>query len=277
MATVTLSPAQTEIQIIPGATYIKAYTITNNSDTDLSFFTSIESWVPQGTDGNTSFSTMLPKNFNFSLSNSDLNIGQHFTILPKQSKQIILKIKTDPKLTPQDYYLTIFFNQISNLSQNNQNLIKIGSHILISASTEENPKIEASVTKFSTSPIVSDSFFGKINVTGLIQNDSSFFFKPDAALILSKNKTLFKEIKVFPQNVLPSHQRQILCQSPDQKPIVCRFDKPLWPGIYQISIKSDKPHLDSSITIYIFPFSIIIPLIIIFLIIRKLKPNYRLT
>jgi hypothetical protein len=269
MASLTISPSQTEIQIIPGSTYIQSYTIKNNSDFDVVLFSSVESWQPQGINGNISYNSNLPSQINFSLSNSDLKLNQNFVLKPSESKQLVLKIKTSSNLNESDFYFTFFINQTD---ANYQNLVKIGSHILISVSQNQNPAKNASVPFFSAFPKISDCFFNQILIDGQIENQSSYFFKPNATISLIKNNSEISKLIIFPSNILSFHQRQILCLDQlSNSPQNCNIKKPLWPGIYQLKLNSSDPNFSSSTNFFVFPFSIFLPIFLFFLILKFKK------
>jgi len=262
MSNLSITPSKLEIQISPGANYVQSYVIKNNSDQQVILNSSIESWIPQGSDGNVAY-TNTNSDINFSLSNSDLKLGQNFIIGPNQSKQLVLKIQVTPELTSGDRYLTFFVNQSTNtsLSSNSTQLIKLGSHLLITVTKSEIPVTKLIINNFKTNTKFIDCFFSPLKFTGQVLNQSDYFDKIDKSITISKNDNEITKISIFPDNVLAHHSRNIRCLS-NNLPVDCQLEKPLWPGFYQATI--DK----QTIGFVVMPYSIII-IFILFTVLAK--------
>lgn len=232
----TLSPAQMEFVLKPGVTIIQAYEVTNNSSSIINLITEVLPWIPNGTDGSVNYqqATANP-NINFSLNNSDLQLGQPFTLTPGSKKQLVLKIKTDPNINLSDSYYTFFISQNENITNQKSNFTaatgKIGSHLLLTVSNTENPKVESEIQKVIISPKIKDVFLKPITFSGKIKNNSDFFFKTDGKITITKNNKTIKELTLDSNNVLNHFSRNITCS--DQ---TCQLKTPLWPGQYQIKI-----------------------------------------
>lgn len=269
MSNLSITPSKLEIQISPGANYVQSYVIKNNSDQQIILNSSIESWVPQGSDGNV---TYLNSNsdINFSLSNSDLKLGQNFIIGPNQSKQLVLKIQVPQNLTSGDRYLTFFINQSTNtsLSGNSTQLIKLGSHLLISVTKSESPTTKFIINNFKTNTKFIDCFFSPLKFSGEILNQSDYFDKIDKTISISKNNNVITKLTIFPDNVLAHHSRNIRCLS-NNLPVNCQLQKPLWPGYYQATI--DK----QTIGFIVFPYSLITIIIAFLFVIKFLFDIYK--
>jgi hypothetical protein len=105
----TLKPAQIELVAKPGVSLTQAYQVTNNSDSSLMVSTSVLPWLPVGADGSLTYDGVFPNpDFSFSLANSDLQLGQSFLLRPGQSRQLVLRIKSDPATPLADSYFTFF-------------------------------------------------------------------------------------------------------------------------------------------------------------------------
>ena len=270
MFNLTLSPPQIEFVLKPGITLTQAYQITNNSQESVTLNTEVLPFLPQGDNGSVSYSSLLANpNISFSLNNADLKLGQPFTLAPLESRQLVLKIKTSPDTELSDYYSTFFVYQSTELSANDttisQSIGKIGSHILLSVSNTEFPKIEAQIKNFSITPKIKDVLFTPLNFSTQIQNNTNYFFKSLGTITVSKNQKTIKQFSLDSQNVLANHNRSLLCENQTQ----CTLSPPLWPGKYTATLELDS-NLNvppASFSFWIFPLSpIAFVLSIIFLI-----------
>jgi len=241
MFNLSLSPPQTEFVLKPGVTLTQAYEVTNNSSESITLNTEVLPFIPQGDNGSVSYSALLANpNIAFSLNNANLQLGQPFTLAPQESRQLVLKIKTSSDTQLADYYSTFFVYQTNDMSANSdtfsQSTGKIGSHILLSISNTEFPKIEGQIKKFSAFPKIKDVFFTPINFSIQIQNQTNYFFKSIGKITISKNQKIIKQLALESQNVLANHQRSILCKNQT----TCTLSPPLWPGKYIATIEPDS-------------------------------------
>lgn len=263
MSSLSITPATLEFWLKPGATYIQSYQVKNTGQTPVTLSTSVERWLPQGFDGGLSYPG-LPLDLNFSLTNSDLHLGSSFILNPNQSRQLVLKISSPTALSPRDLYFTFFVNQqLTATDSNTTNLVRLGSHLLISVSNSESAPQKITISDFSFSPFIHDTFLGSATFSGLIDNQSDFFSKIEGAITISKNNSPLLQMELFPHNVLAHHQRTITCLN-DTKPVPCRLGPPLWPGFYQasLSLKNSKEVL--TINFLVLPYSLIAFLFLIF-------------
>jgi hypothetical protein len=260
MFNLTIKPAQTELIARPGATITQAYTITNNSPESVTLTSDVLPWIPSGTDGSVSYQQTKNNPFiQFSLNNSDLALGQQFTLLPGQNRQLVLKIKSVTDIPVADSYYTFFISQnFSNAitSQNQSSASgRIGSHLLLSFSNSENVNPKLSIHNLSITPRFKDIFFSTININGQIRNDSPHYHQPSGKITIIKNNLIIKEQDIFPQNVLGNSSRDIICLK-DNQPSACTFSPPFWPGQYIINIQVDSASTTSSF--FVFPYAAII-------------------
>lgn len=253
----TIKPAQLEIVARPGVTLTQAYTVTNNSDSPSILSSSVLPWHPEGTSGSVSYDNPPPlSHFEFSLANSDLRLGQSFILRPKETRQLVLKIKSNTSTPLGDGYFTFFINQdlssqLSSDISGGQSLGRIGSHILISTSTTQDPPTALKVKQINISPKVVDIFFPQIHIGGLISNQSDFFTKTVGKLTVSHRSQVVTETDIFPHNVLAHSDRSFNCQS-NNLPTPCILHPPFWPGVYTVSLEG------VSTQFYVFPFSLIL-------------------
>lgn len=278
----TISPSQTEFILKPGITLVQAYDITNNSDFSITLNTEILPWIPSGTDGSVNYYQAVNNpNIEFSLANSNLEIGQPFTLNANSKQQLVLKIKTNLNTGLSDNYYSFFIFQNQNTINSKDNLSqatgKIGSHILLSVSDTADPKVESAIQNFSIFPKIKDIFFSPITFKGLVKNNSDFFFKATGKIYITKNDKTIKELELDSSNVLNHHSRDISCLNQE----TCTLNPPLWPGHYLVKVSLD-PNLNAKTyetSFYVLPISPI--LFILFLVglffgfkkFRKSKPR----
>ena len=266
----TLKPAQIEMVAKPGAAFTQAYLVTNNSDSSLVLTSSVLPWLPVGADGSLTYDN-VPANpdFSFTLANSDLRLGQSFLLRPGQSRQLVLKVKSDPNASLSDGYFTFFISEdMSNTLNPDGNLSaatgRLGSHLLISTADSENVSSQAAVTGLSVSPRLKDIFFPQLQIQAKITNRSAYFFKAAGQLTITKNNLIISELDLFPQNVLASASRSVSCNS-GNLPVPCAINPPFWPGKYTATLTLD-PSLaaaPASISFYVFPYSFLLLIVLI--------------
>lgn len=258
MTNLSIQPSQLEIQLKPGANYIQSYIVKNLSDQTVTLNTSVDTWLPQGSNGNIVYLNS-PPDLNISLSNSDLKLGQNFILNPNQSQQLVLKIQA---ITPGDHYFSFFINQeiITNNSTNSTQLIRLGSHVLISVSDSELPVTNFKIKNFKVQNPFIDCFFSNVNFSGEVKNDSDYFDKFNDYIKISKNNQEIKKIEIPPNNVLAHNSRQF----------TGLLQKPLWPGIYQASVSNQN------ITFIVLPYTLLLFLLLLIVITKLLIDKKKL-
>lgn len=272
----SLSPSQSEYVLKPGVTIIQAYDVINNSDFDITLNTQVLPWIPFGSDGSVSYNQAVSNpGIEFSLTNANLKINEPFVLSANSKQQLVLKIKTNSNINLADNYYTFFVYQNQNTIQSNNNFSqatgKIGSHLLLTVSDTENPKIDSIIQNFSITPKIKDVFFGSIKFQGQVRNNSNFFFKIGGKMTITKNSKTIKEFNLNPSNVLNHHYRDISCQ--DQN--TCTLNPPLWPGHYNLKLELD-PSLNAKTydnSFYVLPLSPLLFLLLITIIIFIFKKN----
>ena len=273
MFDITLKPAQTEFVALPGGVITQLYNITNNSDTGLTFDASVLPWKPIGFDGSVSYDNVAgDPNIQFSTV-GDSRLQSPFVLAPKTTRQIILKINISPNTALGDYYYTFFISQTESNTANGSfsgTSGKIGSHILLSVSQTENPATHISVENFTATPKFKDIFLTPITFNARVNNESGYFFKTIGSITISKDNLVIKKINLTPLNVLSKNSRHLQCEPS------CSISPPFWPGAYTATISFDPSVSDKSFstTFFVFPFSLLILLIIpitLFLLHRRLS------
>lgn len=264
----TLSPAQIEFVLKPGVTIIQAYDVVNDSGSSITLNTEVLPWIPSGTNGSVNYNQAVNNsNIEFSLNNSNIELGQPFTLAANSKQQLVLKIKTNSNIGLSDNYYTFFVFQDQNTTATfkdnfSQASGKIGSHLLLTVSDTENPKVGSEIQSFSVSPKIKDIFFNPITFKGKIKNNSDFFFKTNGKITITKNDKIIKELELNPDNVLNHHSRDISCT--DQS--TCQINPPFWPGHYKVTAILDSSLNAKSYetSFYVWPVS---PLLLIVLVI----------
>jgi len=268
MANLSIQPSKLEIQIKPGTNYVHSYTIKNLSNQQIILNTSINSWLPQGYDGDVRYQNSSP-DFGLSLSNSNLKLGQNFILNPNQSQQLVLKIQIPLNAPEGDRYFTFFVNQeqSASLSTNSTQLIRLGSHLLISVSNSETASPKLKINNFKINNPFVDCFFSTVKFSGEVKNDSDYFNKIDNNISITKGNVVINKLTIFPDNVLAHHSRKIRCLD-DKSPIDCQLQRPLWPGIYQASLTNQ------TVVFIVLPYSLLIFFVFIGLIIKLLVDRH---
>jgi hypothetical protein len=276
----TIIPGQSEYLLKPGASLTQAYQITNDSSNTLFLTTEVLPWIPLGNNGDVSFDNVsAPSSINFSLNNSDLKLFQSFSLRPKETRQLVLKVATDQNTPLNDYYYTFFVKQVDNqiTTQDNysQTYGKIGSHLLLSLSNTATPENSSQIRNFQVTPKIKDIFLTPLTFSGEIKNNSNYFFHTNGTLTLTKNNLKIKELKLKDSNVLAHHTRFLNCQ--DQN--VCTISPPFWPGVYTATINLDSSlnAAPISVSFFVFPFSPFALLALVFLILIFFKKFTRKT
>lgn len=272
---VSLTPPQIEFVVKPGVTLTQAYTVTNNSPDTLYLVPSVVPWLPSGSDGSVSFdNALLPPGIEFSLANAETSLNQTFILAPKSSRQLVLKIKTAPDFPLQDVYTTFFISQDTSntiLSENSsQATARLGSHILLTVANQSESVPISHLPNLIVSPRFKDIFFTPITIQGQIDNNSNFFFKTFGHLTISKNDQKIKDVELIPLNVLAHHHRQIDCQPS------CTFSPPFWPGAYTATLSLDASASGKTVstTFFVFPFSVLLSLILILFYVLIFRPRH---
>ena len=258
MFNLSISPPLTELILKPSAKFTQAYQIKNNSKRTIYLSTTIKQWQPQGNSGSVTYFDYNTNQVRFSLNNADLKLGQNFALLPNQEKQIILKLTNNPDTPDQDYYFTLFFNQIDPGGLNSTAVGQIGSHILISSSKNLSSNVTANIRNIKITPKLKDIFFTPISFQIDLENQSSNFFKAQGSLVIQKGGKVIKELPINPQNILASSSHLLSCLDND-KIVPCTIKPPFWPGPYTATLKLDSEisYTLTSHSFLVLPYSII--------------------
>ncbi len=271
----SLDPAQIEITLKPNAVFTQAYNITNNSTSTLLLSSSISAWVPTDNEGSVLYQDTINSPLIFSLSNTDLKLGDDFTLRAGQKKQLVLKI-INPSVEESDYYLTFFISQkpYTQIQSGHQNLAKIGSHLLITTGQESSALSNLAVSKLNLTPNLKDIFIPQ-TISGEITNEGQHYRHIEGKLTIYKNKQVFSEQDLFPYTVIPSHPRLLMCVNSESEAVPCHLKIPLWPGKYQgiVILNGNETKYGYPFSFFVFPYTLTIFIFflffILYLILRK--------
>lgn len=272
----SISPQQIEYIIKPGASIIQSYKIRNESNNPIYLTSSVESWQPLGDDGLLTYhNAPTSSDISFSLNNSDLQLGNVFSIAPNSETQLVLKIKASPEAKESDHYTTFFLTQNESIDNQNQNSqsqtsVKIGSHILLSVSNTENTKEEFQIIEFNSTPKFKDILFNNINFSAKIDNQSSHFYKINGQLLIEKNNLQLNKIDLSQSNVLSHSNRRIYCSYQNQEEIAnCQIKPPFWPGKYSATLllSSNTASKSATINFFVFPYFLCLTILSVLVII----------
>jgi len=268
----TIKPAQTEVVLKPNSIFTQAYDIINNSSESVLLSTSVSPWIPADNLGTVSYTdTTINPNFTFSLSNSDLKLNQDFLLSPKQKKQLVLKIN-NRNTQENDHYFTFFITQkpLNNLNSK-QNLAKIGSHILVSTSTQNEQDTNLQITSTTVTPKIKDIFL-PIRINGEIFNNGKHYSQITGHIVISKNNLVISDQNLFPYTVTPQNSRLLHCLNSQNENTPCQINSPIWPGFYQgtITLNNSSSKSEYSFNFFVFPYILIVTTIFIFLLLNFL-------
>jgi len=275
----TLEPAQIEITLKPNAVFTQAYNITNNSTSPLILYSSVSAWLPSDNQGGVHYLDTIDSPLIFSLSNTNLKLGQDFTLRPGQKKQLVLKI-VNPSSEIKDYYLTFFISQkpLTQDQDGQQNLAKIGSHLLISTNKDSNALSNLAISQLNITPKIKDIFI-PLTISGEITNQAQHYSQINGKLSIYKNKQLILEQNLFPYTIIPQHSRLLKCLNSENEAAPCFLKIPVWPGKYQglITLNGNATKYEYPFSFFVFPYTLTIFILFIFflftLILKKKRKN----
>src|SRR4030042_809479 len=294
----SLYPPLLEVMIKPGKTITQTYQITNQSDSDLVMTSKILAFEPADELGNIQLKTdsLSPISDWFSFQNADLNLGDSFVLKVKEEQQVVLRIKVPEKALEDDYYLTLLFESLPELTLNqssSQSKIQIGTNLLLTISETGEPPRKAEIAEFKIKNAwfklgswqFIDSFVNPLFVLR-IKNSGRSLFKPLGSMTVSGWSGQKYLLELLPENILTNSIRQTQCFSTDKnQPFPCQL-KTNWKtkfliGVYQaqVGFGLDKISQDYQQTIHFFafPFSLIAGLFLLILPLTILLKNYQIS
>lgn len=267
----SVSPPITQVLIKPGKTATQTYQIVSNGEGGL-YSIQIFPFLPDGNEGQIAIDENADTTW-FSLLQPQIKFGEKFNVPSGSTTTVVIQIEVPPEATQKDYYYSVIFqseNEIGMGQSVSQTSGRIGSNLLISVVSDENPFRLAEVQEFSA-PLIVDSL-SKIDYSVILKNVGKTFFKPTGKIIvsnfISKKVT---NLEIAPQNVLAYSERKTLCLK-EESLIDCTYDSPVLLGLYKAKLTftldgQDKTY-QAEVTTLALPFSLIAVLLVIFIIFR---------
>ena len=292
----SLYPPLLEVMIKPGKTITQVYQLNNQGENDLVITSKILVFEPADELGNVRIKTdaSLAMSDWFSFQNTDLNLGDNFVLKIGQEQQVVLKIKVPENALEDDYYLTLLFESLPELTLNQgntQNKIQIGANLLLTISTTGEPPRKAEIAEFKIKNAwfkigswqFIDSFINPLIILR-VKNIGRSLFKPMGTINVSGWTGGKYLLELLPENILTNSLRQSQCFSTDQnQPFPCQLETN-WKnkfliGPYQVKVTFglDKISEDYQQTLHFFafPFTLIVTLLFIILVFYLIKKYSR--
>ncbi len=292
----SIYPPLLEVMIKPGKTITQVYQLNNQGENDLVITSKILVFEPADELGNVRIKTdaSLAMSDWFSFQNTDLNLGDNFVLKIGQEQQVVLKIKVPENALEDDYYLTLLFESLPELTLNQgntQNKIQIGANLLLTISTTGEPPRKAEIAEFKIKNAwfkigswqFIDSFINPLIILR-VKNIGRSLFKPMGTINVSGWTGGKYLLELLPENILTNSLRQSQCFSTDQnQPSPCQLETN-WKnkfliGPYQVKVTFglDKISEDYQQTLHFFafPFTLIVTLLFIILVFYLIKKYSR--
>lgn len=265
----SITPPIFETMIQPGKEVKQTYVIENlGGDTTLT--PKIVYFVPSDENGNVNLTdTPAPEWVKYDKS----------PITIKNQGKIDYNVIISPPLDSleTDHFLTLVFvtSEAYDILGQNSSLYKteIGSNILLTISKDGNPKKQAEISLFKA-PKVIDSL-SDLNFQLTLLNNGNSFWKPTGKINVT-GTNLDTTLTLAPLNIVSGYSRKIPCIE-NEELIDCKITKKPLIGVYEANLEfrmNDSTEVKRlKVTTLAFPFSIIIMVSFVFLVILKLR-NY---
>lgn len=213
--TISLSiwPPLLEVQMMPGKSVIQNYQLANNTDSFLEITPIIAPFEPDGENGQIKILPADSSPYFFSFTTKE-KFDESFTLNPRETRQLSLKISLPKNNAEKDYYFTLLFSSAAGQEgQKNQtaSIAQIGTNIILTASRAEKPPLLGRIYKFSA-PTVVDSF-SPVDFTVVLENFGRTFFKPFGQITINGMLKQKGEIKLLEQNILAGSKRKLTLPS----------------------------------------------------------------
>ena len=282
----SIEPAMLRVQIKPGKSITKAYSIHNKSTEDKVLVARVVPFFKSDLLGNPVLDIKNRYEWlnYFKLSNADIELDKPFTIKADSSQQLVLSLSIPETAPLKDLYATLLVSTYTNLLSSEQKGTvvsgSIGTNLLVSITSEINPKTILKIEKIRPT---SGTYFHFGNIY-LVDNLSPITFEAEVlneGEFTAETRGLFKIIKknepVFLMGILPqyviSKSSRALTPIKNEK---FRFDPEFrYIGSYQavFEIKTDNANSQNSLNLFLFPFKAIlglfVGLVLLILIITK--------
>jgi hypothetical protein len=259
----SIYPPIIEIISKPDQTITQTYKIGNDSPKDIELSVQVVPFKPTGENGAvqlTPENTTPDRSLNwFSLANTDLTLGQSFTLKAAANYPLDLKIDIPKDAAYKDYYYALLVKSNPQVSTQGptRTLVSgvIGSLILLSVADNSRQTQDLEISDFALTnyflPNVVDSS-SNITFKAMVKNMGKYYLKTEGQIVVSGvvGQTNVK-IDLLPVNVLAFSSRQTVCvDSPD-----CQLPQRLSFGRFQakLVLSSQGQKKEKSFYFYVLP------------------------
>lgn len=282
----SIDPPLLRVQIKPGKSITKAYTIENKSEQDQLLVARIVPFNKSDLIGNPILD--LKNNHSwlsyFSLSNTDVELNKPFTVKAGAKQQLVISLSIPETAPLMDIYATMLVSTYSNTlpSEQKGTLVSatIGTNLLVTITTQLHPKTLLkidnikpngdTVFKFGNIYIVDN--LSPVTFTANASNIGDFTAEIRGLFKITKNKQPVIMQGILPQYVIAKSARSIT-PSKDKnftfEPQINHL------GFYQASfeIQTENVTSQNSINLFLFPFKafigLLLSLVLLKLVIKK--------
>ncbi len=277
-----LDPAIVRIQIKPGKSITKAFTVYNTETENKDLVLRLVPFSKSDEYGNPVINIEEVAEWSkyFSLSNTNIKLNEPFVVKAKSQEQIILSISIPENSDLKDIYLTLLFSTYDNSTtadqEGTQISASIGANMLISITSELNPK---TILKVDNINITSGSYF-KLGRRYFVDNLTPIRFKASVTntgnhltetkgliRISKKNGEVVSVEETIPQYVISKNTRQLLSKN-NQDFSFNPGLRNMGPYLLSFEIKSDNSNTKNSIEIFFFPFKGFLGLVVLFIVLK---------
>jgi len=288
---ISLSPSLFEANIKPGKTITSVFTFQNNSTSEQTFIARIVPFLPGDSEGNPSLKPNLRPEWLrfFSLTNTDIELNEPFSLSANQSVQLVLTIAIPNKANSADLYATLLLTSVvkENPLASSTLGAAIGSNLLITVSPLSHPPSLVRITDFSPTK---DSFLFRyadiyiadnltpIRFTAIAKNSGKYFIKSSGSLKIEKNGHNVVTQGLIANNILANSER-LLEGSPSGELIYRPSLASIGSHQALLDLRSENSSSHAELTLLILPLklslAIIVALIILITIIKFSKKKIK--
>ena len=210
----------------------------------------------------------------FSLANSNIKLGEPFTIKGNSSEQLVINLSISETSPLRDLYATLlvstYMNTVSQGFSGSQISATIGSNLLITVNSELNPP---TILKINHVAPISGTYFklGNLylvdNITPItfsasVKNDGNFTAESKGIFKISgrKDEPVYLE-GILPVYLIAHTERELLNSSGKNFSYTPNLGY-IGPHKVILQIKTENSNAENSIDIFFFPFKISIGLIL---------------
>lgn len=264
-----LDPPLLRVQIKPGKSITKTFTIENTDTADKELVARIVPFSKSDNLGNPFLDLKSGTSWlkYFSLSNTNIKLNEPFTVKAKSKEQIIISLAIPENANLEDLYATLLISTYNNsISTENQGTLvsaSIGANLLVTVTAEVNPNTILKIEKIT--PLTGDiikigrKYFADnlspLTFSVTATNDGLFLTEAKGTLkiINKKNSEVLQLQGILPQYIIAKTSRQL--QSNDSRPFNFSPNlKVIGPHLVSVDIKTENTNTSNSVEIFFLPF-----------------------